>query len=151
MRTRILFAALAFTCALAILLVAQSPNTRGDEQPAPKFGLDKRVPWTTSHVQGSPQPPSPYRTEFAFPKLPIFDEPLDITNAPGSDRLFVTERYGKIFSIRNDPKVTKADLLLDMNQVLQSCCRLVANDQICDDQGTSLKLEERSSRGAFHR
>ena len=54
-------------------------------------GLDKRVPWTTSKVRGSPEPPSPYRTEIAFPKLK-FDEPLDMTNVPGSERLFVTER-----------------------------------------------------------
>ncbi|HLW64163.1 MAG TPA: PQQ-dependent sugar dehydrogenase, partial [Gemmataceae bacterium] len=118
MHTRILSVAIVLTIAAAALLLTQVPTMRGDDKPPPKFGLDKRVPWTTSHVQGSPQPPSPYRTEFAFPKLPVFDEPLDITNAPGSDRLFITERYGKIFSIRNDPKVTKADLLLDMNQVL---------------------------------
>src|SRR6266487_4606652 len=70
------------------------------------FGLEKRTPWTTSKVRGSPEPPSPYKTELAFPKLK-FDEPLDITNAPGTERLFVTERYGRVFSFPNDPKVAK--------------------------------------------
>src|SRR5207245_1080214 len=66
---------------------------------------------------GSPEPPSPYKTELAFPKLK-FDEPLEIASAPGSPRLFVVERYGRVFSFPNDPGVERADLLLDMNQVL---------------------------------
>jgi uncharacterized repeat protein (TIGR03806 family) len=47
-----------------------------------------------------------------------FDEPLDITNAPGSERLFVVERFGRVLSFRNDPQTSQADLLLDLNQVL---------------------------------
>src|SRR5262249_8354534 len=35
-----------------------------------------------------------------------------------SDRLFITERYGRIFSIPNDPAVEKPDLLIDMNELL---------------------------------
>ena len=51
-----------------------------DKNPVRKpFGLEKRVPWTTSKVVGSPEPPPPYRTELAFPKLPKFEEPLDLT------------------------------------------------------------------------
>jgi uncharacterized repeat protein (TIGR03806 family) len=68
-------------------------------------------------VRGSPDPPSPYRIEPAFPKLK-FDEPLDLVGAAGSERLFVVERYGRLFSFRNDPAVDRADLLLDLNQVL---------------------------------
>ncbi len=68
-------------------------------------------------MRGSPEPPSPYKTELAFPKLK-FEEPLDITSAPGCDRLFVTERYGRVFSFRKDPQTERADLLLDLNQVL---------------------------------
>ena len=30
-------------------------------------GLPRRVPWTTSHVIGSPEPPHPYQLERAFP------------------------------------------------------------------------------------
>src|SRR4051812_48969693 len=62
----------------------------------------KRVPWTTSKVRGSPEPPSPYRTELAFPKLK-FDEPLDLNF--GNGRLFVTERYGRIYTIPTEPNV----------------------------------------------
>lgn len=77
--------------------------------PAPK-----RMPWTTSRIVGSPDPPSPYVTELAFPRLK-FDEPLDITSGPGSPRLFVTERFGRVFSFPVDRQVEKADLLIDLN------------------------------------
>jgi putative heme-binding domain-containing protein len=76
------------------------------------------VLWTASKVRGSPEPPSPYRTQLAFPKLKKFDEPLDITNAAGTDRLFVTQRYGRVFSFPNDPRTENADLLLDLNRHL---------------------------------
>jgi uncharacterized repeat protein (TIGR03806 family) len=76
----------------------------------------KRVPWTTSKVRGSPDPPSPYKVEVSFANLK-FDEPLDITTGRGSDRLFVTERFGRIYSIPNDPTVAKPDLMLDLNEV----------------------------------
>lgn len=85
-------------------------------QPTPvrkPFGLDKRVPWTTSKVIGSPEPPPPYKTEVAFPKLPKFDEPLDMTYAPGTNRLFVAERWGKIYSFVNDKDANKIDLALE--------------------------------------
>jgi uncharacterized repeat protein (TIGR03806 family) len=78
------------------------------------FGLDRRVPWTTSKVKGSPEPPPPYRTENAFPKLPPFEEPLDLTYAPGSDRLFVAGRWGKLWSFVNRPDVARADLALEL-------------------------------------
>lgn len=75
------------------------------------YGLEKRVPWTTSKVIGSPEPPPPYRSERAFPKLK-FVEPLDLTH--GAGRLFVAERKGRIFSFANRPDVARADLALDL-------------------------------------
>ena len=79
------------------------------------FNLDRRVPWTASNVKGSPDPPPPYRVEVAFPLLK-FTEPLALTRAPGSDRLFVAERYGKIFSFTNDPDTAESQLLLDVGK-----------------------------------
>src|SRR5262245_11324116 len=77
------------------------------------FGMAKRVPWTTSRVKGTPDPGSPYRTQRAFPRLK-FQEPLEMAVAPGSGRLFIAERYGKILSFPNDPQVEQADLFLDL-------------------------------------
>ncbi|MCI0641594.1 MAG: PQQ-dependent sugar dehydrogenase [Gemmataceae bacterium] len=76
-------------------------------------GLEKRVPWTTSKMVGFPEPPPPYTTEPAFPKLPKFEEPLDMTYAPGTNRLFIAERWGKIYSFVNIKNVDKANLALE--------------------------------------
>ncbi|MBY0232443.1 MAG: PQQ-dependent sugar dehydrogenase [Gemmataceae bacterium] len=84
--------------------------TRADKPPA------KRVPWTASKVKGSPEPPPPYKLEPAFPKLKFF-EPLELASAPGTGRLLVATRPGKVWSFANDPKAEKADLLLDLKKV----------------------------------
>jgi putative heme-binding domain-containing protein len=103
---------------LTVLLVrtgVRSAEPRRDGVPIKgdrPFGIAHRVPWTTSRVVGSPDPPHPYRLERVFPKL-TFKNPLLITTAPGSNRLFVGEHVGKLWSFPDDPKVTKADLFLD--------------------------------------
>ena len=83
------------------------------------YGIPKRMPWTTSRLTGTPEPPPPYRIERAFPKL-TFKNPLLMRNLPGTDRLFVGEHSGKIFSFPNDQSVAKADLFLDPVKELQS-------------------------------
>src|SRR5262245_34188009 len=96
------------------LSYSSTPPGQGTKSVRKEFGLDKRVPWTTSRVIGSPEPPPPYATEPAFPKLPKFEEPLDLTYAPGSNRLFVAGRWGKIWSFVNKRDVDKADLALEL-------------------------------------
>ena len=81
------------------------------------FGIQERTPWTTSKIRGAPDPPAPYRIERVFEKLK-FAEPLDLVSAPGTDRLFVAERYGKIYSFPNDPRVERAELFLDLGKVI---------------------------------
>ena len=85
-------------------------NASGD---SPAVGIEKRVPWTTSRITGTPDPPRPYVTEHMFPALK-FNNCLDITAAPGSDRLFVVEQSGKIFSFPNSADVKAADLVVDL-------------------------------------
>lgn len=79
------------------------------------FGIEKRVLWTTSRIDGSPDPPSPYRTENAFPKLK-FEEPLSLVAIPGSSRLGVAQRRGKIDTFSNDPAASQTDLLMDLGR-----------------------------------
>ena len=92
--------------------LASAPRRVPAADAAP-VGIEKREAWTTSHISGSPEPPLPYDTERAFPKL-AFNQCLDITSAPGSDRLYVVEQQGRIFSFPNDPDVAKADLAVDL-------------------------------------
>ena len=105
-----------------LMLLAKSalPVAVAGDQPAsqePSFRLDKRQLWTTSRIQGSPDPAKPYLTRRAFPHLK-FEEPLDMQADPKSDRLYVVERYGKIYSFANDPNVNQTELLLDLGKVI---------------------------------
>ena len=54
------------------------------------FGLTKRIPWTTSRVVGSPEPPPPYRLKRVFPRLK-FQGPVCIAQEPETNRLMVAE------------------------------------------------------------
>ncbi len=82
-------------------------------------GIATRTPWTTSRITGSPEPPPPYRLERAFPKL-AFKNPLLMSNAPGTRRLFVGEEAGKIYSFPPDPACVKPDLFFDLTTELDS-------------------------------
>ena len=104
--------AVAVVVVLAVMAAAQS---KPGEAP---YGIEKRVPWTTSRVKGSPEAPLPYVSERVFPKLK-FSSPVDIVNARGMDRLFVVEQYGSIHSFRNDPAVEKPDLFFDVKKELR--------------------------------
>ncbi len=71
-----------------------------------------RKPWTTSRFVGSPEPPPGYRTVNVFPNVRL-QHPLLCVHAQGTDRFFVAEQAGRIYSIANRPDA-KADLFLDL-------------------------------------
>ncbi len=79
-------------------------------------GPAARVPWTSSKLVGTPDPPPPYSVEPAFPRLK-FEYPVALVRAKGTDRLFAGEVRGRISSFPNDTKVTKADLAIDLAKV----------------------------------
>jgi putative heme-binding domain-containing protein len=88
-------------------LAAGPPNAEAEAKPA------KRPAWTTAGFSGSPEPPLPYVSQRAFPALK-FNGCLDMVAMPASDRLFVVEQAGKIFSFPNSPDVQQADLAIDV-------------------------------------
>src|SRR5436190_13382069 len=77
-----------------------------------------RKPWTTSRVVGSPDPPPPYRIERAYPNV-LIRRPLLLAPAPGTDRLFIAEHEGRMFSIANRPDAA-AELFFDPKTELKS-------------------------------
>lgn len=85
-----------------------------DDPPTPPG----RVPWTTSRVVGTPDPPPPYKAVNAFPNVKL-DRPLLMARAPETDRLFVGEQGGKIFSFRNRPDA-KAELFCDLPKEIKT-------------------------------
>lgn len=72
---------------------------------------EQRVPWTTSRIHGTPEPPPPYAVERIFPGL-TFSRPLDIQQIPGSDRLVVVEETGRLHSFV--PGAEKAEIFGDL-------------------------------------
>ncbi len=57
-------------CSVALLLGALFVATISDSESRDKpYGLERRFPWTTSKVVGSPDPPLPYHVKQIFPKL----------------------------------------------------------------------------------
>ena len=107
----------SLTVAGLLGIALQAPSEGPAKKPRADSGIDKRRPWTTSHVRGSPEPPHPFRLENAFPKVK-FDEPLELAAIPGSDRWLVAERHGKIFTFANDPKADARQLLLELGKTV---------------------------------
>ena len=81
--------------------------TNADEQ------LGKLPAWTTSRIRGTPDPPPPYHMERVFPDI-TFNEPVVFSSHPTTDRLFIAERFGKIYSFPKTANATQADLCLDV-------------------------------------
>ncbi len=94
------------------LLTAQDSRNTGTAEKKESPTAANRTPWTTSRVKGTPDPPPSFRAERLFPKL-NFHEPTVITSAPGTDRLFVAEQRGKVYSFPNDQACEEANLFVD--------------------------------------
>ena len=106
---------LSASAALSSVALTLQSDDGGDSVAA--SGIEERTPWTASTIRGTPEPPPPYRVQPAFPHLK-FEEPLEMDAAPGSDRLFVAERFGKIVSFVNDRETEETDVLLDLGKTI---------------------------------
>jgi putative heme-binding domain-containing protein len=93
---------------------AAEPPKPKESKPAKSL----RTPWTTSRLVGSPDPPAPFKVVRAFPNLK-FQHPLLIVRAPGSDRLFVGEQAGVLYSFVDKPDA-KAELFGDLRKEIQT-------------------------------
>src|SRR5262245_20152501 len=92
---------------------AQSPEAK---EPRPAKSL--RKPWTTSRVVGSPDPPPPLKVIRAFPNLK-FTKPVLMARCPGSNRLFVGEHAGVLYSFANSPDA-RAELFCDLREEIKT-------------------------------
>jgi putative heme-binding domain-containing protein len=96
---------------MAAILAVTTSSSRA-EGPASPTGA-ARVPWTSSHLRGTPDAPLPYAAEVAFPRL-AFDRPVLLAQVPGSRRLVVAEVGGKVVTFADDPAADRADVALDL-------------------------------------
>ena len=121
----VVMASIAVVLSSGFLPPAEPPEAAGGADGEVKstrverpLGRRERPLWTTSRITGSPEPPPPYRVERAFPELK-FVNPVELTAAPGTDRLFLAEQSGKIYSFPNDPSCARPDLFFDLATQLQ--------------------------------
>lgn len=104
----------AFLIVLAVFIITNSAEPADQ---APGFGLNERVPFTTSRVKGYPEPPLPYKTERAFPQLNIF-QPIGIEPEPGTGNIWITQHIGswtggsKFLRVQNSDDVAKTEEVL---------------------------------------
>src|SRR4051794_33681971 len=78
---------------------------------------EPRTPWVTSHITGSPDAPPPFELQRLYPKLK-FKEPVEIAFAPGSNRIFVAEKAGRILSFVNNDQAAKPDVFVNLQQII---------------------------------
>jgi glucose/arabinose dehydrogenase len=115
-------------CAATPHLGSQPPGADAPGSPAQQrpFGIDKRLPLTTSKVTGSPDPLPPYRVRKVYPDLKL-DHPIAAHHQPGSDRILViTEKHGygptRLQRFVDDPKVTEQETLQTHNATAYDIC-----------------------------
>jgi glucose/arabinose dehydrogenase len=85
------------------------------------FGIERRLPLTTSTVVGSPDPPRPYRVKKALPRFGT-SFPIAVTHQPASDRLILINQkwsYGpaSILRLKDDPNTDQFETLLSLDGV----------------------------------
>src|SRR4051794_28764287 len=85
---------------LAAAGVGAEPGPTRDATARARFDVRQRRPWASENLRGSPEPPDPYTTEKAFPRLAFF-EPLSVGLIPNSRRFGVATRPGKIYTFEN--------------------------------------------------
>src|SRR5688572_30660141 len=103
-----------------VLICSLTPLQGADEQP---FGIDRRIPWTTSRVVGSPEPPLPYTVEKTFTSL-TWKAPIFLTPEPETDWLWVVQAGddkglpSRILRLRDDPKADRVETFLELKDRL---------------------------------
>jgi putative heme-binding domain-containing protein len=106
-----------------------------------------RLPWTTSRVVGSPDPPPPFKVVRAFPNLK-FTHPLLMARPPGSDRLFVGEQAGVLYSFLDRPNA-RAELLFDLRKELKTLHRLPGAKEVEAVYGLTFHPDFAKNRQCF--
>lgn len=88
---------------------------------AQSYGLSQRFPigpYLDGALPATVQVGEGWQAVEAFPNL-TFDNAACLSSAPGTNRLFVCEREGRIYSFENNPSTTNKTLFLDLSAVTQ--------------------------------
>ena len=107
---------MAIACICCWLFRGDLVRSQDDQ---PQSAQVMRTPWTTSRITGTPEPPPPFSVKHVFNQLK-FHQPVDLTRMPDSDRLFLVEQAGKIYSFPAKEDVERPDLFVDLAAKFQS-------------------------------
>jgi len=106
---------ISIPCALGVVIVSSMSFA---EKP---FGLSKRVPFTTSRLSGTPEPPPPFQAKRIYPNLK-FDQPLHVIKEPTSQKFLLTQRNGYILELSHDRSTKKPTVFLKVGRESYSLC-----------------------------
>lgn len=76
--------------------------------------------WTTSRIQGRPEPPHLFISEPVLPGLAL-NNVIDLVPVPGSAQWLIAENGGKIWAAANDTTAPQPALALDMKALHPAC------------------------------
>lgn len=82
---------------------------------------DDRIEWTTSRVEGTPDPPPPFATERLFADVPLA-QPTEMVRLPHSDRWVVVEVGGRIVSFSKNEE-RDFQVMLQMKDAVATASR----------------------------
>ncbi len=90
------------------------------------FGIEQRVPFTTSKVIGSPDPLPPYRAARIFEKLELKD-PIYVAPEPGQGTFLVVETLesasaGRLRRFSNVPDASALETVLTLDRLIYGFC-----------------------------
>lgn len=115
---RLFFQSLLLLALITVRITTADEIVSQVKEESKPFGLTARVPWTTSRVVGTPEPPPPYTVQRAFPNVE-FENPVCIAQEPGTNRFMVGENNGKIYAFTKDtPNTESRELFLDTGRSL---------------------------------
>lgn len=106
--------------AVAFFLLGSTTLFAAAENP---YGLESRIPWTTSRLIGSPEPPPPYTVEKTFTNVTL-KAPLYVAAEPATDNLLIVQQGGdkdvpsKILRVKDDPKTIDIEVLYEVTRRL---------------------------------
>src|SRR5437660_326453 len=101
-----------FAVPIIVLAAIVFSSTADEPKKAQPKAAPARKPWTTSKITGSPEPPPAFKAVRVFPNVKL-NHPTLIAHCPGSDRLFVGEQDGVLYSFANKPDA-KTEVFLDL-------------------------------------
>src|SRR5438128_1568304 len=87
------------------------------------YGIASRIPWTTSRIVGSPEPPPPYRVRRVYPELKA-PHPIAVAHEPGTEQFLLVHQLwpwvgpGRILRVPENGTGATVEVLLALDRTI---------------------------------